>query len=397
MNHLAKIIFLYFVWLQVTYIYFGWELDEFRLLKFNLFQSGILVISALVGYGLFKKYYKKEENKPNKEILKIIFLYIAYQILILFPISYFYKGLALGTIIPELIKRFSFLLIPFIYWFVLPSFKSSNSTIRWINYTSIALFIIAIYNFSTDTIVLTSTGELRIISGVAAIIFTFTLITNLSFLGAQKNNIFYIIISLLGLVFVNHRSAYLGLALILFIALYITLFYSFNLRKLLYSSVLLILLLIPLSRITYIQENFFSRVAASFDVEDPNARDRMMRWGMSFGYFLSNPVMGSVLENKYYSDDDFMRQIYPPHNFIFEILATQGLIGFIFIFVIMFYIYKVFIKNKHDYISLQMFYFITFYLFYAFFNVTFFNSWNVLMLMLCSSIILYRNKLLDHK
>ncbi|RCK76498.1 MAG: hypothetical protein IGBAC_0860 [Ignavibacteriae bacterium] len=394
MKHFAKIIFLYFIWLQVLYIYFGWELDQFRLFKFTLFQVGILFISFFVVYGMFKKYYKKEENKTNKLILKIIFIYIFYQIFVLFPINYFDKGAALGTIIQEIIKRFSFLLIPFIYGFVLSSFESIIITIRWINYTSIALFIIAIYNFTTDNYMLTSTGDLRVISGVSAIIFIFTFVTNLSILGAQKNNIFYIIISLLGLVFVNHRSAYLGLALILFIALYISIFYTLNFRKLLFSSVLIILLLFPISRIPYIQENFFSRVTASFDVEDPNARDRMMRWGMSFAYFLSNPINGSMLENKYYGDDEALKELYPPHNFILEILATQGLVGFIFILSIIFYIYKVFFRNRNDYISLQMFYFVTFYLFYAFFNVTFFNPWNVFMLMFCSSVILYRNKLL---
>lgn len=397
MKQIAKILFLFFVLLQVISIFIGRDLQEVRFFKFTLFQLGIIITTVFVAYGFFKEKYKYEQNRITKIVFGAIFLYCLYQIFFLLPISYLFQGLVIGQGGHEVFKRFSFLLIPLIYWFVLPSFKSYKIPIRFINYSSIILFMMSIYNYINDIYMITSTGELRVISGVAAIIFVFTLITNLSLFSAKRDNIFYIVISLIGLVFVNHRSAYLGIALIFFVSGYIYFFHKIRNKKVLYSFVLFLVLLYPLSNISYIKENFISRAAASFDVEDPNARDRMLRWGMSFDYFLSNPINGSMLETKYYADDEALKGFYAPHNSILEILSTQGIIGFAFISIILFYVFKIAFKNKHDPITLQMIYIIIFYLFYSLFNVTFFLHWNVLILMFCSSMILYRNKMLTSK
>lgn len=397
LNKFSILIFIYLILLQVISIYVGYDIDDVRVLfRLTLFETGFVIALFILMIGAIK-FFKKETNIHNRLIIKIIFIYVIYQVAIIFPLSVYEANLPLTHLVRNLLPRLFLLLIPFLYWFVIPSFKNNNTPIKWINYSSILLFIIAIYNYTTNTIMITSTGDLRLISGVAAIMFAFTLVTNISLFGANKNNIFYIIISLLGLIFVNHRAAYLGIGFIIILSFFFSLLSNLNFKKIIYSLLIFSFLFIVSLNIKYVQENFYSRIAASFDYEDHTARDRLIRWGLSFNYFLDNPINGSKLENKYYADDEMLRELYPPHNFIFEILATQGIIGFIFVALLLFYILKLGYINKVDSLSYQMFFVIIFYIFYALLNVTFLNQWNIMILVLPSAMILYRNKLLSNK
>jgi len=360
-----------------------------------LFQFAFLP-SILLVFLNFRKYFKQEKLENNRIILKTIFLYTIYQVLFILPSSYFQLNLSPGEIFRQLLPRLYFLLIPFIYWFVLPGFKNIKVPVYLISYSAIILMLLSFYNFTINRYMLTSTGDLRLISGVAAMVFAYSLITSFSIFSHSKNNLLLIATSLIGLVFVNHRSAYLAIGVIFIFSLMLNIIGTQKIKmkfsRVAFSLIVILLILIPLSQIPLVKENFTSRITAVFDVEDPNARDRMMRWGLSFAYFLENPINGSKLENKYYADDVLLKEYYAPHNFIFEILSTQGLIGFLFVSILLYLILKLGFKNRKDSISYQMFLIMLFYLFYSLFNVTFLNSWNILILVFSSAMILHRNK-----
>jgi O-antigen ligase len=396
MKIISKIIFIYFIYLQVLSIYVGYEIEEVKIFKFSLFQLGILPALALVFFELFK-YFKKSNVDPNKFVIKLIAYYSLYQVLILLPISYFESDIAIYNLFRNLMQRLFFLLIPFIYWFVLPNYKYIKTPINWVAYSSILLLILSFYNYVNGIYTVTNTGELRLVAGVAAMLFVFTLVTSFSLFSRNKNNLILISVALIGLVFVNHRSAYLMLGILFFLSIIISMVNTkrikFKFSKVVVSVIIIILLVIPLSQIPLIKENFTGRIASSFDTTDPNALDRMMRWGLSFSYFLDNPINGSKLENKYYADDEMLKEFYEPHNFVFEILSTQGIVGFIFISLILFYILIVGYRNKNDNITYQMFLVVIFYILYSLVNVTILNSWNILILVFSSAVILYRNKL----
>ncbi len=397
---ISKFIFIYFVILQVISIYVGYEIDRIRIIKFSLFQIAFLPSIILVFLETFK-YFKKGDIDENKKLIKIIIYYTMYQILVILPLSYIQFGLKPGEIFYQIIPRMYFLLIPFIYWFVVPLYKNINTPIKVIAYSSVPLLILSLYNYINGIYMVTNTGELRLVSGVAAIIFVFTLVTSFSIFSHTKNNVALIAVSLIGLVFVNHRSAYLMLGFVLILSIFISVINTqknkIKFSRIGASFVIIILLLIPLSQIPLIKENFTGRIMTAFDVEDPNARDRMMRWGLSFAYFLENPVNGSMLMNTYYAVDEFRREqdLYPPHNFIFEILSTQGIVGLLFISFTLYNILRIGYRNKSDPISIQMLLILIFYILYSLLNVTFLNTWNLLVLVFSSAIILARNKQLE--
>lgn len=400
-RYLSKILFIYFVLLQIISIHIGYNIDETRVIfRLTLFETGFFIALLFLLFRI-KNGFVRETNSDNRLIIKIIIIYTIYQLLVIFPLSFYELKLPLTHMLRNLVPRLFFLLIPFIYWLVLPNYKNIKVPIQIIAYSAILLLILSFYNYINGIYIITNTGELRLVSGVAAMLFTYTLVTSFSILSHTKNNIILIAVSLIGLVFVNHRSAYLMLGFILMLSIFISVINTqknkIKFSRIGASFVIIILLLIPLSQIPLIKENFTGRIATAFDVNDPNAKDRMMRWGLSFSYFLENPINGSKLEKKYYSDDDLLREYYEPHNFIFEILSTQGIVGFIFISFILFSIIKIGYKNRNDNISYQMFLIIIFYILYSLLNVTILNNWNIMILVFPSAVILYRNKQLKNE
>jgi len=390
----SKFIFIFLILFSIISFYIGYDIDKIKIWKIGLFQLGLLPAVMSVFFKL-PRYLMGRYYDPNKYVIKMIVLYTLYQIIVILPLTYIESNLTIGDLYWSIMPRLYFLLIPFIYWFVLPSYNNPKVPINWIAYSSIILVILILYNYSNGIYSLTNTGELRLVSGTAAMLFAFTLITKFSLFSHDKNNPLLIAISMIGFVFVNHRSAYIMLGVILLLSIFIGLI-SANTRKLILgkvfvSLIIILLLLITLSQIPMIRDNFIGRVESSFDVEDKNAVDRMTRWEYSFNYFLENPINGSKLENKFYADNEELSEFYAPHNFVFEILSTQGIVGFIFISLILFNILKIGYRNKNDNISNQMFLVVIFYILFSLMNVTILNSWNILILVFSSAVILYRN------
>lgn len=397
-NFISRLIFIYLILLQVISIYVGYDLDNVKILKLSLFQLAFLPSLVLVFAKSFK-YFRKNAEETNGTVIKLIIYYSVYQIFIILPLTYFQNAISPTELFYQLMPRLYFLLIPFIYWYVLPAYKNISTPINLIAYSSILLLLLSFYNYLNGIYSVTNTGELRLVAGVSAMLYAFTLVTSFSIFSHRKNVPLLILVSLIGFVFVNHRSAYVMLGLLLLLSIFISVLnkkqVKVKFRRILISGLLVIIFLIPLSQVQFIKENFTGRIASSFDFSDPNAMDRFIRWGLSFSYFLENPINGSMLTNKYYADDEMLREIYAPHNFIFELLSTQGVVGFSMIMIILLKILFIAFKNKSDPISIQMFLVIVFYLLFSLFNVTILNNWNVLILMFSSAVVLYRNIIIN--
>jgi len=158
-----------------------------------------------------------------------------------------------------------------------------------------------------------------------------------------------------------------------------------------------ILSLVLIWQVPVLRDNFFSRVATSTDLSDPNAEVRMSRWVLAASYFLDNPVNGSMLRNEYY-DSSFLFDM-PPHNWVFEVLPTQGLVGLLFYVAIFYLVLGAGMKNKSDPLTWQMTLLIIFYLAFCMANANFLVKWNIHMLAYPCAVILYRNRVLgeNHK
>ena len=207
-----------------------------------------------------------------------------------------------------------------------------------------------------------------------------------------------ILISIAGMIFANHRSGY--------ISIFIVFIFTFILnarrrgRKVSYifSLIIMILALIAVLQNSFLKDNFLSRISSAFDFNDANYLDRELRNELALENFKENPVNGTLLSGYYYKAGAMSeyQNNWMPHNFIADILSTQGIIGFTFIFSFLFIIIKTGLKNKDDPITISSLNVILYYITFALANVTFLNLTTILIFCLYSALIFKRDKILNY-
>jgi O-antigen ligase len=391
LQHFALLITIYFIILQAISVYIGYRINANSILNFSLFQFGIILSFAFLIFFI-KKYFKESKlNKLNYYVIALIFLYIGYQSIIIASIHYFQNDMPIREVFRFVINRSYFVVIPLLYWYVFPFFNEKK-ILLFFDITCFVLVLGLAYNYSVGVYEYTSTGELRIGTGEAAIPFCYLLIRSFSFFSGEKNNYVFLVASIIGLIFANHRSAYVGVALLLPIAILNRKSIQEKSKYLFHAAVTIIVVIVVLSQFPVIAENFLGRVVSSTDLKDPNLLDRETYYIKAFDFFIENPINGSMNDGQFYSSDIKDQHKIPPHNFIFQLLSTQGIIGFLFIMAIILFVLRIAYKNRSDNISFQMALVIIFYLFFSLLNYTFLNPRNLLVLLFSAALIMHRNR-----
>ena len=138
------------------------------------------------------------------------------------------------------------------------------------------------------------------------------------------------------------------------------------------------------------------RISESFNVEDENYIDRYEKNSDAFDYFKDNPINGSLFKNIFYEKNTIKKEeMWQPHNSVIAILASQGIVGFIFIFILFFMILKIAYRNRYDNLSYQMMLSSIYYFLFSLANAMFFSISCILLLCFFLSIILYQNNTVD--
>ncbi|MBE9467748.1 MAG: O-antigen ligase family protein [Bacteroidetes bacterium] len=393
LSYLTKQIFYILIIYEAFSIPFFKDVSVLRFLGNTLFTDISTIYFCFVVVGIFK-YLPLKDVPKNQKIIYVILSYSLYQIFIVLPLTISEQGFKREYIL-LLIIRFSFLSILFFYWFILPLFKKNNTPIKIIEIVGIILIAISIYKYASGIRNYTNSGESRLASGVSTIIFAPIIFFNFKFFGAKKNNYFFGFIALTGLIFANHRSGYISLAIISIINIFFLKKNSKYFIKQLLSVFSLVLFLFFFIKIPYVQINFLPRIKESYNLKDKNYIDRYEKNLLSFEYFKNNPINGSLLKNIFYEKNTVKKEeMWQPHNSVLSILASQGIVGFLFIFILFFMIIKIAYKNRYDKLSYQMMLSSIYYFLFSLANAMFFGVSSIFILCLYFSIILYRNKLL---
>ena len=381
-------IFIYFLILQILNTY-SLDYEKLRFLRFGLFEFGFVLACIYVVIDVLN-YLPQKNNRENNFVITVILIYTAYQIFYIFPTLHS-RGLSYTAILGSNIFKLYFLLIPFFYFRLIPSFNDIEIPIKWIISSAIIILFLFIYNYSIGKYMLTDTGQLRIAPGTVAVLFVFTLVYSFSLFSGNKDKPLLIIAAIIGVVMANHRTAYLGIGIIFLISIVNIKRLGQKIRLVILGLLLLAIIFVTMSQIPLIYDNFIGRVTTSLNTKDETAQIRFNNWQQSWEYFLRNPINGSMLPGKYYI---YNFNKVPPHSIIMEILSTQGIVGLIFIMTILFSILRIAYKNRMDAISFQMFLVLVFYISFAMANVTFFDERNIIILLFGSGVVLYRNHFL---
>lgn len=374
-------------------------------IPFDYYQFGIFATIGLFTYfylsrgSYIKENFSKVLNKKislNNVVLLIVYFYCIYQGVFINWLAKEETGMVIQEVVLKNSARLIFMVIPFFYFFVLPTFKDSTIPIKWINVSSVFLMLVILYNFTiTGHVSHTDEGTLRLAAGEVAVIFVFGLVTSLGYFSGFKNNFIFIGTALFGIVAANHKSGYLAVALIGFINIFNLKIKNQKFQKLVTTFAVMMVLFIPFSQTEQgekLIDTFVISLSASTDFESEAVRLRKERWELAWQCFEAKPLNGTMLHDKHYlysfADD------HTPHNFIYSILASQGVMGFGTIILILLSTFWIVFKNRADKITWQMFLLIMFYLFFAYANVVFFNEACYFMLPFSIAMILHRNKIL---
>ena len=366
---------------------------EFFSIKFGQFQlyinDIIFILISVVTIPTVLRNLKKEQIKENKIVIYIAIIYVLYQTFVIVPLS-INQQIRTAQIFRAYSARMYYMYFFFLYFCIRDSF-TIDKIIMYSNFATIIVFIFGLYNLFNGIIGRTTTGEMRLLSGGAVLLYGFTFVFNFFKIKTFNLNNIIVIVSIIGIMTINHRSGYLALG----ITVIISLFFAEN--KLKYGFWLLLSSLIFIIFINYSESNivydFKSRSQIMVDPNEGNAVDRQMRWGLAFDYYLENPVNGSLLSGENYKNDIYIGSRWSPHNFIFEILSTEGTVGIIFLIFFYFYVFKIGFKNlKKDVYTYCATLYVIFYLCVSFFNTNYYLYRDVFFLLIAIFVILIQNE-----
>lgn len=376
-----------FFWMTL----FNQDISDFKIFGLNVFNFSS-VISSPVAFILSLSMLYKEIVSNNKLFFTLIIAYVIYQLVVVLPLTlYYYPNLLINTYTSNLTIRLTFLFIPFFYW-LLVRYKSYNFIFFLFNIFAIILFVAKIYDYTQGFFSFTNTGEIRIVGGMESIYFMILLTYGLKHFGSDKTRYLPLIIATVGMILTNHRSVFLSIAGLYVISILIVEKAGVWKRKLI-SVVLILFVLLVFANYSSFMDTFVSRAKTSFDTNDENYNDRFLKNILAYENFLDNPINGTLLSGDYYKVSAVSNGAnWRPHNFIFEVLASQGIVGILFIFFFLYLIIKLGLKNRSDKITLKSLYILIFYVFIALTNTTFFHQATFIILMMFCAIILARNR-----
>ena len=198
------------------------------------------------------------------------------------------------------------------------------------------------------------------------------------------------VLGLVGIVLTNHRSGYLALVVVA-----IALFFHFRRTS---SRTMVVLLVVIASAVSVlvvsptIRQNVHYSLGTMLNpTADSNAADRVERSKLGWDYFVANPLGDYTWSHRNYlvnaGPADF-----EPHNFVVQILAQQGIVGFALIAAISLSIMRIAWRNREsDRVSAVMLACFTFYLFFCLFNTNILDPWNIMLLVVPAGLILDPN------
>jgi O-antigen ligase len=171
--------------------------------------------------------------------------------------------------------------------------------------------------------------RIRLLWGGSAILFAWAILVELvrPHVTRSRTAILLAVTGVIGILMANHRSA--------FIALLVVLPLLFRPRNKVARRLLVVLLLglgaalVMLALVSLTPGDAFGYSAARLlDFTTGNGADRLMRWRLAAATFWATPFNDITWTDQWYLVD--LARNYGPHNWILEVLVSEGVLGFAF-------------------------------------------------------------------
>ncbi len=402
-NVFAALIFLFLAGCAVAGGILQEEFTTLNLIFFGitLGLTDAVIFPSLVYSFIAYNHNILQESKQARAVFKAIFAYVIYEFTVIFVLSLVdnKSNLTVQNVLRNIVQRIYFIIIPFFAWWVLPRMKNLDKYFRIVSYSSLIIFVFHLSNFILGIYSLTETGNKRYGWVGATLLYGFTLTNSLELMNKSRkgNNLFLLFTSLLGIVFIAHRSVFNAVLFIVAMAFLISKDKGKNLR--IYKSAIYFALGgFVMTQLSGIGADFVERFTSA-DTQTGNLASRIVGWEFGAELFRDNWLFGLNFNTTNFSNavSQNMNFVNIFHNFFMQILVTEGALGFVFHITILIFGIKTAVKNKKDPISNQMLIYYLYFLFVAFFNVTYANPGTLFFSIFPLSVILYRDRILTNQ
>jgi O-antigen ligase len=292
------------------------------------YYEALLVLAGIFGVAPLLRAAGSTEKSGRRTLSRILIAYMAFELLLVVPVSYWLGDVKLTVVLSTVGVRFTWLLFP-VMLVVCSDDRTRSRAATIVVVAAAALVLWGTYLAATGGAgYYVEAGEVRfrVLYGGATLMFAWPFVLAASDAVPRRFTAVLIGMSLVGLTLTNHRSGMIAFA----IAGLVCVVMSGQAKRILPW-------IVPLALIGTVGVLLWERQISGmlgftasrlFDVTSGNGADRLMRWRLAWEFFVSRPFNDYVWSWRYYLV--YVRDLYSPHNFVLEIAVTEGIAGLVF-------------------------------------------------------------------
>lgn len=328
----------------------------------------------------------------NRWVLWLCAAYFFFQLFIILPVAVLGHGLRPIDVVRQQEVRLAIVLVPFFYSLVLRYWRPS-AIIAMFDAAAAALALWVFYAYvTTGGAGYWDSGvyRLRAAWGGTTLLFGWLILTSLFYWPMRPWRLALAALGAGGLVLVNHRSGILALGLALLVQLIAM--RGVAKRAAVAFGVFLALAVGVLYSSPFLRNSLAYSLGTLFNPSaDVNASDRVTRPLMALAYFQQHPL-GDYIWNQSYYLVNLGKEGYGPHNFVAQLLVTQGVVATALYLAPVAVVVVLAWRNRTEPQSSVMLAYLTFYLVFCLFNTNIDSVENVALLYVSMALVLDVNR-----
>lgn len=287
----------------------------------------IMLTGMFLGLGPLLRYAGGEPS-GTRTASRLLIAYFLYQVLVVVPIAIWLGGTTVTAVAREVEVRFAWIVLPIVLMLASDE-RTRGMTGAIVLAGAVAAGLIGAYIWATGGggfYVEEGVSRFRVITGMATLLFAFPLVVSSSGAAPRGTSILLFVVSLAGLTMTNHRSGIIGFG----VAAVACVLMSGRVRRLAYWAVPASIAggLVVLLFGDEIGRMFGYSFGRLIDFGTGTGADRMGRWQAALAYVTSKPLNDYTWSWTYYGVR--FKDAFPPHNFVLETGAVEGIAGFLF-------------------------------------------------------------------
>lgn len=370
-------------WAYRTVLYLGpFDISTFDFMFF--LAVGLLVADNAMGM-------RPERVPANRLVLGLCWAYLGYQLFIVMPAAVLLYGLRVIDVFRLQEVRLSLILVPVTYGLILRYLKPAV-LVSIVDAAAAVLAVWVLYRYiaSPDQgYVVEGVFRLRAAWTGAVLLFGWLFLTSMFYRPMRVWSLALATLAVAGLGVANYRSGIL--AFVAGLAAVLVTMRGVSRRVLIALAIVVVLGLGVSLGASSTRESIGYSLATVLDASsDHTAQDRVTRSKLGLEYFEQHPLGDYVWSRTYYLVNAGWNFV--PHNFVVQLLVTQGAIASGLFFAIIGVTLWIAWKNRGDRLSALMASYLVFYLTFCLFNPNIDNRENVALFCISVALVLDANR-----